>query len=79
MSYTAFTALIFSIHHLSAVATLIIAATISLVIFLIFIKGRPYRALKLSATVLCALMIGEYLAEGIFEKQAVSLEIVQAG
>lgn len=77
MSYTAFTALIFTIHHLAAVTALILALCLSAMIFLLFIKRQKYRSILMLVTFLISLAIGIKLANEIFEREAITLEVVR--
>ncbi len=79
MNYTAFTALIVTFHHLAAITALILALCMSAMVFLLFIKRKKYRAIAIFITFVVSLVIGAQLAGEIFEHQAISLEVVQAG
>ncbi|OPZ23784.1 MAG: hypothetical protein BWZ03_00386 [bacterium ADurb.BinA186] len=77
MSYTAFTALIFTIHHLAAVTALILALCISAMVFLLFIKRQKHRSILMLVAFFISLAIGVKLADEIFEREAISLEVVR--
>lgn len=79
MNYTSFTALIITFHHMSAMVALILALLVSGILYGVLIRKRKNRFLWLTITFLVASVICAALAEEMFLKAPVSIEIVQAG
>jgi Na+/phosphate symporter len=79
MNYTAFTALIITFHHMAAITALILALCMSAMVFLLFIKRKKHRRIAILITFLASLIIGAQVAEEIFQRRPLSLEVVQAG
>lgn len=79
MNYTAYTAVIFTFHHLSALTTVILGSLFGLIIYFLFIRKRHHRLLAFSIIFLMALFLSSFLAEKILHRKPLSIEIVQAG
>lgn len=79
MTYTAYTALILTCHHMGIALAFVLALALSSLIFLLFIRGRKHRLLGLLLTFLLCLIMGLFLARKVFEQAPLDLEIVQAG
>lgn len=79
MNYTAYTAVIFTFHHMSAALTLVLASIFSALVYWLFIKGRKYWHIALALTFFAALFAGAMLSEEVFQRTPISIEVVRAG
>ncbi len=77
MSYTAYTALIITFHHLSIVLCLIIAVIICVLIYLALVRHRVHRLRIMSVVLVIALGIGYYSADQVFKRAPLGFEVVQ--
>ncbi len=79
MTYMAFTAFIVTVHHLSTMLALIVAAILSVIAYWFFARGRKHRVLIALVGCLVSFVLGVLFAETLFQRAPLSLEIVQAG
>lgn len=79
MNYTAYTAIIFTFHHVSAALSLALAFIFSALVYWLFIRRKKYWKLSLALTFLASLIVGIMLAEEVFQRRPVTIELVSAG
>ncbi|HXW53623.1 MAG TPA: hypothetical protein VEL47_05925 [Myxococcota bacterium] len=79
MNYTAFTAIIFTIHHLSAILSVVFAIILSVLVYWLFIRRRRHQALAVAITFVVSLIIAAALADKLLIQQPFEIEVVSAG
>lgn len=79
MNYTAFTAVIITVHHLAAGVSFFTALILTAIIYGLFIRKRKSRLIAVIITFLVALILGASLAEEMYNRKPLGIEIVNAG
>lgn len=79
MSHTSFTAVIFTFHNWSALATLIGAFLLSFFAYFVVIKKFSHQLLAIIITFALACIISQAFMEKLFLQKPFSIEIVRAG
>jgi hypothetical protein len=76
MSYTAYTAFIFTFHHLSTFVAGALAFIVSALIYWVFVRRRKNRLLIILMVYIGAFVLGSYFADELFHKTPISFEMV---
>lgn|GEM_PF-2399517 len=79
MSYTAFTAIIITLHHLSAIIAAVLACILSALVYWLFLRRRPNRALAVMITFVTSLVIASAITDKLLIQRPFGIEIVSAG
>lgn len=79
MEYSQFTAVILTIHNLSATTAAVFALLLSVIFYAAFIRKFKHRGLGFLIALIVNFIIGVYIADDMFRRAPLGIEIVQAG